>query len=148
MAFPALAADIVSSHEVRSDQVTFVCGEKNDFGKGVRFMHATRGAKYISLFLVVLFFSSAGQAQQLGNGERYQTYPYYKEIFICGETPEKDGKRRRLIGEPYEPRIPMLEPKKDDPIWKSWDLIFKIICKNFYQQPNIDVALGNLRSVR
>ena len=92
--------------------------------------------------------SSAGQAQQLGNGERHQVYAYEKQIFICGETPEKEGKRRSLVGEPFEPRIPMWEPKKDDPIWKSWDIVFKVVCKNFDQQPDINTASGNQRSVR
>ena len=90
----------------------------------------------------------AGQARQLGNSERHQTYAYEKEVFICGETAEKEGKRRSLVGEPYEPRIPMWEPKQDDPMWKTWDIIFKIVCKNFDQQPNVDTALDNQRSVR
>ena len=90
----------------------------------------------------------ARQAPQLGNVERSRTYTYEKQVFICGEAPEKDGNRRRLIGEPYEPRISMLEPNKDDPMWKTWDIVFKIVCKNFYQQPNIDTALGKQPPVR
>ena len=100
------------------------------------------------VLLALSCVTCAGQAQQLSNVERHQSYAYDKEIFICGETPEKDGKRRSLVGEPYEPQIPMWEPKKDDPIWKSWDIIFKIVCKNFDQQRNIDTASDNQRSVR
>ncbi len=45
---PAMAADtVVSSHEVRFDQVAFTCGEINQGGKVVRFIHSDPGAKYI-----------------------------------------------------------------------------------------------------
>ena len=95
-----------------------------------------------------LSWSSASQAQPLRSGERRQVYAYEKQTFICGETTDKEGKRRSLVGEPYEPRLPMWEPKKDDPDWTTWDIVFKIVCKNFDQQPNVDTALDNQRSVR
>ena len=45
---PALASDnVVSSHEVRFEHVSFVCEEKNESGKLVRSIHATPGARYI-----------------------------------------------------------------------------------------------------
>ena len=45
---PALASDhVAASHEVRFDQVTFECGQKNEAGKTVRYIHTTPGAKYI-----------------------------------------------------------------------------------------------------
>jgi hypothetical protein len=44
---PAFADNVPASHEVRFDHLTFVCGEKSDAGKVVRFIHATPGAKYI-----------------------------------------------------------------------------------------------------
>jgi len=91
---------------------------------------------------------AADTAQQPRNSERHQTYAYDKETFICGETSETEGKRRSLVGEPYEPRLPMWEPKKDDPLWQTWDIVFKIVCKNFDQQRNIDTASDNQRSTR
>jgi hypothetical protein len=89
-----------------------------------------------------------GQAQPLRSGERQQVYAYEKQTFICGQTTDKEGKRRSLVGEPYEPRLPMWEPKKDDPLWTTWDITFKIVCKNFDQQPNTNTASGDQRSVR
>lgn len=56
--------------------------------------------------------SNHEQAQQPGNRERHQTYAYDKEIFTCGETTEKEGKSRSLVGEPYEPRLPMWNLRK------------------------------------
>ena len=45
---PALAYDhVAASHEVRFDQVTFECGQKNESGKTVRYIHTNPGAKYI-----------------------------------------------------------------------------------------------------
>ena len=44
---PAFADNVAASHEVRFDHLTFVCGEKSEAGKVVRFIHATPGAKYI-----------------------------------------------------------------------------------------------------
>ncbi len=45
---PALAAhNVVASHEVRFDQVSFVCGEKNNSGKVIRYMRSIPGAKFI-----------------------------------------------------------------------------------------------------
>ncbi|HWJ18193.1 MAG TPA: hypothetical protein VNR65_05630 [Geobacterales bacterium] len=105
-------------------------------------------AATIPAFAADTVVSSHEQAQQLRSGERHQVYAYEKQTFICGETTDKEGKRRSLVGEPYEPRLPMWEPKKDDPIWTTWDITFKIICKNFDQQPNIDTASGDQRSVR
>ena len=82
---PALATDIVSSHEVRFDQVSFVCGEKNDSGKVVRFIHSTPGAKY----------------------------------------------------------IPEDELAAADPLSKSWDITYRIICEGGYRKPNLAANLGN-----
>lgn len=48
---PAMAADnIVSSNEVRFDQVAFTCGEIDQNGKVVRFIRSNPGAKYIQEF--------------------------------------------------------------------------------------------------
>ena len=45
MTVPALADDIVASHEVHFDHLSFVCGQKNESGKVVRFMHSTPALK-------------------------------------------------------------------------------------------------------
>jgi hypothetical protein len=42
---PALADDVVASHEVHFDHLSFVCGQKNESGKVVRFMHSTPALK-------------------------------------------------------------------------------------------------------
>ncbi len=47
MTVPALADDIVASHEVHFEQLSFVCGEKNASGKVVRFMHSTPALKVL-----------------------------------------------------------------------------------------------------
>ena len=87
---PALAADnIVSSHEVRFEHVSFVCEEKNELGKLVRFIHATPRARY----------------------------------------------------------IPEHELAADDPLAKSWDITYSIICEGGYQQ-NTLAQLGTQRSFR
>ena len=44
---PAAAADTVSTHTVQFDKVSFMCGEANESGKVVRFIHATPEAKYL-----------------------------------------------------------------------------------------------------
>ena len=75
---PAMAADsVISSHEVRFDQVSFTCGEMNQAGKVVRFIRSDPGAKYI------------------------------QEV----------------------------QPAADDPLAKSWDITYRIICEGGYQQP-------------
>ena len=87
---PAFAADnIVSSHEVRFEHVSFVCEEKNESGKLVRFIHASPGARY----------------------------------------------------------IPEHELAADDPLAKSWDITYRIICEGGYQQPTL-AQLSTQRSVR
>ena len=50
-AVPAMAADnVLSSHEVRFEQESFICGQINDSGKVRRFIHSTPPAKYIPEF--------------------------------------------------------------------------------------------------
>ena len=88
---PALAADtVVSSHEVRFDRVSFVCEEKNEFGKLVRFIHTTPGARY----------------------------------------------------------IPEHELAADDPLAKSWDISYRIICEGGYRQTGNFADVRNQYSVR
>jgi len=87
---PAMAADnIVSSHDVRFDQVSFTCGEMNEGGKVVRFMRSNPGTKYI------------------------------QEV----------------------------QPAADDPLAKSWDITYRIICEGGYQQP-ITAHAGSKGSLR
>jgi hypothetical protein len=75
---PALAAgNVISSHEVRFDQVSFTCGEMDQGGKVVRFIQSDPGAKYI------------------------------QEI----------------------------QPSADDPLAKSWDITYRIICEGGYNHP-------------
>lgn len=87
---PAMAADTVaSSHEVRFDQVSFTCGEINQAGKVVQFIHSDPGAKYIQEF----------------------------------------------------------QPSADDPMAKSWDITYKIICEGGFQQP-VTAHAGSRGSLR
>ena len=82
---PALAADTVgSSHEVRFDRVSFVCEEKNESGKPVRFIHTTPGAQY----------------------------------------------------------IPEHELAADNPLAKSWDITYRIICEGGYQKRAPSLSCG------
>jgi hypothetical protein len=75
-ATPALASGaVVSSHEVRFDQISFTCGEMNQGGKVVRFIHSNPGAKY----------------------------------------------------------IPELQPAASDPLAKSWNITYRIICEDGYR---------------
>jgi hypothetical protein len=77
-AVPAMAADnVLSSHEVRFEQESFICGQINDSGKVRRFIHSTPTAKY----------------------------------------------------------IPEFEPAATDPIAKSWDITYRIICEGAIQPP-------------
>ena len=78
-AVPAMAADnVVSSHVVRFEQETFVCGQvKGAAGKVTRFIHSTPPAKY----------------------------------------------------------IPEYEPSARDPMAKSWDITYRIICEGAIQPP-------------
>ena len=48
---PAMAANnVLSSHELRFEQETFVCGTMEDSGKVRRFIHSTPVAKYVPEF--------------------------------------------------------------------------------------------------
>ncbi len=77
-AVPAMAADkVLSSHVVRFDQESFVCGQINDSGIVRRFIHSTPTAKY----------------------------------------------------------IPEFEPAATDPMAKSWDITYRIICDGAIQPP-------------
>ena len=78
-AVPAMAADdVLSSHEVRFEQETFICGKiKGVSGRVVRFIHSTPTAKY----------------------------------------------------------IPEFEPAATDPMAKSWDITYRIICEGAIQPP-------------
>ena len=50
-AVPAMAADtVLSSHVVRFEQQSFICGQISDSGTGRRFIHSTPTAKYIAEF--------------------------------------------------------------------------------------------------
>lgn len=87
---PAMAADnIVSSHEVQFDQVSFTCGEMNQAGKVVRFIHSDPGAKFIQEF----------------------------------------------------------QPAAGDPLAKSWDITYRIICEGGYEHP-ITAHAGSKGSLR
>ena len=90
-AVPAMAADdVLSSHEVRFEQETFICGQvKGASGKVTRFIHSTPPAKY----------------------------------------------------------IPEYEPSARDPLAKSWDITYRIICEGGYQQP-ITAHAGSKGSLR
>ena len=77
-AVPAMAADnVLSSHEVRFEQETFICGQINDLGTIRRFIHSTPTAKF----------------------------------------------------------IPEFEPAATDPMAKSWDITYRIICEGAIQPP-------------
>jgi hypothetical protein len=87
---PALAADtVVSSHEVRFDQIAFTCGEMKRGGKIVRYIHASPGAKY----------------------------------------------------------IPEVQPAAGDPLARSWNITYRIICEGGYQQSSQTAHLGAKRSI-
>ena len=87
---PAMAAgNNVTSHDVRFDQVSFTCGEMNQNGKVVRFIHSDPGAKYIQEF----------------------------------------------------------QPAADDPLAKSWDITYRIICEGGYNQP-VTAHAGSKGSLR
>jgi hypothetical protein len=74
----------VSSHEVRFEQASFVCGEKNESGKLVRFIHSTPGARY----------------------------------------------------------IPEHELAADDPLAKSWDITYRIICEGAINKRATSLTCG------
>ncbi len=87
---PALAADkVIASHEVRFDHISFVCGEKNESGNVVRFIHSTPTLKY----------------------------------------------------------LPENELPPSDPLARSWDIAYRIICEGDYQLAE-PIAKDEQRSVR
>lgn len=84
---PAMAANnVLSSHEVRFEQETFICGQTNVSGTVRRFIHSIPTAKY----------------------------------------------------------IPEFEPAASDPLAKSWDITYRIICEGAIQPP-ITARLRNRR---
>ena len=84
-AIPAMATDnLVSTHKVRFDQVSFTCGEITRSGKVVRFIRSDPEAKY----------------------------------------------------------VPEFRPAANDPLAKSWDITYRIICEGGYRQPTITPYWG------
>jgi hypothetical protein len=83
---PAMASgNVISSHEVRFDQVTFECGKTNEAGKAARFIRTNPGTKY----------------------------------------------------------IPEQELSANDPLAKSWDITYRIICEGGWKQSGAVANLGN-----
>ena len=77
-AVPAMAADtVLSSHVVRFEQESFICGQINHSGKVRRFIYSTPPAKY----------------------------------------------------------VPEFEPAATDPMAKSWDITYRIICEGATRPP-------------
>ena len=58
-----------------------------------------------------------------------------RKSFICGQI-NKSGKVRRFIhSTPTAKYIPEFEPAATDPMAKSWDITYRIICEGAIQPP-------------
>jgi len=61
---------------------------------------------------------------------------FEQESFICGEMKASSGKVVRFIhSTPTAKYIPEFEPAATDPMAKSWDITYRIICEGAIQPP-------------
>ena len=68
----------------------------------------------------------------------------FKQVsFTCGEINQSGKVVRFIRSDPSAKYIPEFRPAADDPLTKSWDITYRIICEGGYQQPSITLYSGS-----
>ena len=70
---------------------------------------------------------------------------FQDQTFICGEINDRGKIRRFIHSIPEAKYIPEIEPRAGDPLAKSWQITYRIICEGGYRQPNLTAHLGRKR---
>jgi hypothetical protein len=60
---------------------------------------------------------------------------FEQEDFICGKINDSGKVRRFIHSTPPAKYIPEFEPAATDPMAKSWDITYRIICEGAIQPP-------------
>ena len=93
---------------------------------------------------LVILIATAVPAMAADNVLSSHVVSFEQEFFICGQI-NKAGKVRRFIhSTPTAKYIPEFEPAATDPMAKSWDITYRIICEGAIQPP-ITARLNNKR---
>jgi len=93
---------------------------------------------------LAILIATAVPAMAADNVLSSHVVSFEQESFICGQI-NKSGKVRRFIhSTPTAKYIPEFEPAATDPMAKSWDITYRIICEGAIQPP-ITARLNNKR---
>jgi hypothetical protein len=67
---------------------------------------------------------------------------FQDQTFICGEIRDRGKIRRFIHSIPEAKYIPELEQQASDPLAKSWQITYRIICEEGYHRPNLTSHLS------
>ena len=85
---------------------------------------------------LAILIATAVPAMAADNVVASHVVQFEQETFICGQIKETSGKVVRFIhSEPGAKYIPEFQPAADDPLAKSWDITYRIICEGAVQPP-------------
>ena len=84
---------------------------------------------------LAILIATAVPAMAADNVLSSHVVSFEQESFICGQI-NNSGKVRRFIhSTPTAKYIPEFEPAATDPMAKSWDITYRIICEGAIQPP-------------
>ena len=85
---------------------------------------------------LVILIATAIPAMAAGKILSVREVRFEQETFICGKIQGASGKVVRFIhSTPPAKYIPEYEPSVRDPLAKSWDITYRIICEGAIQPP-------------
>ena len=64
------------------------------------------------------------------------------QTFICGEIKDRGKIRQFIHSIPEAKYIPELEQQASDPLAKSWQITYRVICEKSYRRPNLTAHLS------
>ena len=67
---------------------------------------------------------------------------YQDQTFICGEVQDQGRIRRYIHSIPEAKYIPEFEPSRDDPLARSWQITYRIICEGGSRRPHLTANAG------
>ena len=70
---------------------------------------------------------------------------FQDQTFICGEIKERGKTRRFVHSIPEAKYIPEFEPRAGDPLARSWQITYRIICEEGYRPPPLTAHLSRKR---
>ncbi len=84
---------------------------------------------------LALLIATAVPAMAANNVISSHEVRFEQENFICGTVNESGTVRRFIHSTPTAKYIPEFEPPATDPMAKSWDITYRIICEGAVQPP-------------